>query len=73
LAYLSKFKELESIMIVGHQPDLGHLASALLGVDNAVIEFKKGALCAMDVAGFSAPRSGTLLWHLQSKHLRALT
>src|SRR5512141_2041554 len=31
LSYLSKFKGMKNMLIVGHQPDLGYLASAMLG------------------------------------------
>ncbi len=72
LSYLSKFKGLHSIMVVGHQPDLGYLASALLGSDESIIEFKKGALSAIEVSTLPPRSKGKLIWHLQPKHLRAL-
>jgi phosphohistidine phosphatase len=72
LAYLSKFKGLESIMVVGHEPDLGFLASSLLGSEETIVEFKKGALCAIEVTTLLPRSKGRLLWHLQPKHLRAL-
>jgi phosphohistidine phosphatase len=72
LSYLSKFKGLHSIMVVGHQPDLGYLASALLGSDESIVEFKKGALSAIEVSTLPPRSKGKLIWHLQPKHLRAL-
>jgi len=70
-AYIAKYKGLNSIMLVGHEPDLGYIASALLGYEDSVVEFKKGALCAIEVS--TLPRGkAKLLWHLQPKHLRAL-
>ena len=72
LLHLTKFKGLSSMMIVGHQPDLGYLASTFLGSDPSIIEFKKGALCAIEIAGLSSREKGKLLWHLQPKHLRAI-
>jgi len=72
LSYLSKFKGLNSIMLVGHEPDLGYLASALIGSDESVVEFKKGALCAIEVSSSSPRGKGKLIWHLQPKQLRAL-
>jgi phosphohistidine phosphatase len=72
LSYLSKYKGLSSIMIVGHEPDLGYLASALLGSNDSIIEFKKGALCAIEVSALSVKGKGILKWHLQPKQLRAL-
>jgi len=72
LSYLARYKELSSIMVVGHQPDLGYLASALLGSSDSIIEFKKGATCAIEISGLPLKGNGTLLWHLQPKQLRAL-
>ena len=72
LSYLSKYKSLQKIMVVGHEPDLGYLASALLGSDDPVIEIKKGALCAIEVSTLPPRSKGKLKWHLQSKHLRSL-
>jgi phosphohistidine phosphatase len=71
LATLSKHRTLSSVMIVGHEPDLGFLASGLLGFDGSIIEFKKGALCCIELATVSRGR-GKLLWHLQPKHMREL-
>ena len=42
MLYLAKYKNLDHVMIVGHEPDLGFLASALLGSEQSIIEFKKG-------------------------------
>jgi phosphohistidine phosphatase len=72
LSYLSKYKGVNSIMVVGHEPDLGFLASALLGSDGSIIEFKKGAVCAIEVSTLPPRGKGKLIWHLQPKHLRAL-
>ncbi len=72
LSFLTKYKGLKSIMLVGHQPDLGYLASALLGSNESIVEFKKGAICAIEIPSLSQKSRGTLLWHLQPKHLRAL-
>lgn len=72
LSYLAKYKGLGSIMVVGHEPDLGYLASALLGSEESIIEFKKGALCAIEVSTLPPRSKGKLMWHVQPKHLRAL-
>jgi phosphohistidine phosphatase len=72
LAYLSKFKKLRSIMIVGHEPDLSYFASSLLGKKTSIIEFKKGSLCCIQAATMPSRRDGTLLWHLTSKQLRLM-
>ncbi|MGA7159461.1 MAG: phosphohistidine phosphatase SixA [Bacteroidota bacterium] len=72
ILYLAKYKNLDHIMIVGHEPDLGFFASALLGSEHSVIEFKKGAICCIEVSGVPPHGSGTLHWHLQPKQLRDL-
>ncbi len=71
LSSLSKFKGLKSIMVVGHQPDLGYLASALLGSSESIVEFKKGAICAIEASTLPSQANGRLLWLLQPKHIRA--
>jgi phosphohistidine phosphatase len=72
MTYLAKFRGLNTMMLVGHQPDLGYIASLLLGSDSSIIEFKKGSLCCIEVSTLPPRSKGTLLWHLQPKHLRAL-
>lgn len=72
ILYLAKYKNLDHIMIVGHEPDLGYLASALLGSEQSIIEFKKGALCCIELSSLPPRGAGTLLWHLQPKQLRDL-
>ena len=72
LSYMSKFKGLESVMVVGHEPDLGLFASALLGAEDSIVEFKKGSLCAIEVSTLPPRSKGKLVWHLQPKHLRSM-
>lgn len=72
LLYLAKYKSLKNVMIVGHEPDIGYIASALLGSNASIIEFKKGALCCIEVATLPPRSAGKLHWHLQPKQLRDL-
>ena len=72
LSSLSKYSGRKSIMVVGHEPDLGRFASSLLGSETSIIELKKGALCAIEVSGLPPHAKGKLLWHMQPRHLRAL-
>ena len=62
----------KSVLIVGHETGLGLFASALLGSSERVIEFKKGALCRIDLSGLPLEVPGRLIWHLSPKHLRLL-
>ncbi|MEZ5294156.1 MAG: phosphohistidine phosphatase SixA [Vicinamibacterales bacterium] len=57
--------------LVGHEPDLGELAARLLGAKGAV-EFKKGAVCRIDVARAMPTGPGTLRWFLPPRALRGL-
>ncbi len=70
--YLSKMNIYESVMLVGHEPLLGYLASSFIGSTSSVIEFKKGSLCRIDFSGPPAKGTGTLCWLLTSKQLRSV-
>ena len=72
LTYLRRFKEAANVLIVGHEPLLGTIASALLGSATTAIEFKKGALCCISTPKLPSDTPGTLLWHLTPKQLRML-
>ena len=61
------------ILLAGHEPDLGDLAAHLLGAPEGTIEFKKGALCCIEVDGLPPGRPGTLRSHLPPAVLRALS
>jgi phosphohistidine phosphatase len=72
MSYLAKYKELQSILIVGHGPDIGFIASSLLGSSDDVIEFKKGALCCIETESIPPKNHGKLLWHLPPRFLRGI-
>lgn len=59
------------IALVGHEPDLGELAARWLGA-RGQIEFRKGAVCALDVDGATPAGPATLRWHLPPRVLRRL-
>jgi len=59
------------LAVVGHEPDLGELAARLLGA-RGMVQFKKGAVCAIDVDGATPGGPGTLRWLLTPRALRAL-
>ncbi len=59
------------LALVGHEPDLGELASYLLGTQKP-LPFKKGGACRIDVDALPANRSGTLVWMVPPKMLRKL-
>jgi len=53
------------------QPNLGELAARLLAT-KAAIEFKKGAICRIDVETLPPERPGQPRWFLTPKMLRLL-
>ncbi len=65
--------QFDRALLVGHMPDLSELASLLLaGNRNLNIEFKKGSLCAIEVASLPPRGPGLLLWLMTPKQLRLL-
>lgn len=63
-----------AIVLVGHQPDLGHLASYLLtGSANLMpLPFRKAAVAAIDVGEVPPRNPGALMWFLTPGQLRAI-
>jgi phosphohistidine phosphatase len=67
--FLSNYKQSEKVCIIGHEPHLGFIASKLIGTDNSVIEFKKGAMCRIDIDKITVENHGKLIWLMQPKQL----
>ena len=72
LADLQKQVRHTRIALVGHEPDLGRLAARLAGSRRA-FEFKKGAVCRIDVDALPPERSGTMRWFLPQSILRRIS
>jgi phosphohistidine phosphatase len=74
LAGLRAYRGKRRIVLVGHQPDLGELASHLLtgSVSRAPLPFKKGAMAAIAVSGVPPRAPGLLQWFATPKMLRAV-
>ena len=70
-ADLEKHARKNRIALVGHEPAIGELAARLLGSRHP-IEFKKGAVCRIDVDDLPPVGPGKLRWMLTPKILRAL-
>ena len=63
----------ESPLLVGHEPDLAHLASLLLmGNLNLKLQLKKGGLCAINAHDLTSCTDNELLWLLAPRQLRAI-
>ena len=71
VADLEKHARKARIGLVGHEPAMGELAARLIGSRHA-IEFKKGAVCRIDVDDLPPSSPGDLRWMLTPKILRAL-
>ena len=59
----------KNICWVGHAPDVGHLAAALIGDPSADIRFAKGAVAAIRYESTIGPRCGELYWLVTAKSL----
>jgi phosphohistidine phosphatase len=68
---LSKQHRRHQIAIVGHEPGIGELAARLMGLRRQ-LEFKKGAICRIDVAALPPAGPGQLRWLLSPRILRKL-
>lgn len=71
---LRAHRRASQILLVGHQPDLGQLASYLLtGSENLVpLPFKKAGVAAISLASLPPRSAGSLEWFLTPGQLRAI-
>jgi len=60
------FRE-ERIAVVGHNPDVSHCTSQLIG--GGSIEFKKGSIACLDFFDIVSPQLGRLVWFMSPKLL----
>jgi phosphohistidine phosphatase len=68
---ISRHAKHRRLALVGHEPDLGELAARLIGARGG-IEFKKGAVCLIEVDGATPGGPGVLRWSLPPRVLRGL-
>ena len=71
IAELEKHARKKRIAIVGHEPGIGDLAARLAGMRREM-EFKKGAICRIDVDALPPSGPGDLRWMLTTKILRSI-
>lgn len=60
-------KDASSLLLAGHEPQFSQLAAYLLGAPEMLIDFKKGALIAIELEQFGARPRGVLRWMLVPK------
>ncbi len=63
-AYLKGCGDAKRVMLVGHEPQLGLLAAALLGRENEAVPLKKGSCVALDFDTSKDRRPADFLWYL---------
>lgn len=68
---LAKHSRRKRIALVGHEPGIGELAARLIGLRRP-FEFKKGAICRIDVHALPPTGPGQLHWFLTPRILRKL-
>ena len=68
VADLEKHARKSRIALVGHEPGIGELAARLIGSRHS-FEFKKGAVCRIDVEEIPPSGPGDLRWMLTPKIL----
>jgi phosphohistidine phosphatase len=71
LTDLEKQSRRSRIALVGHEPGIGEFAGRLIGSRHA-IEFKKGAICRIDLEALPPAGPGALRWFITPKILRML-
>jgi phosphohistidine phosphatase len=71
---LRPYRAAREVVLVGHQPDLGQLASHLLTRSSrlAPLPFKKGAVAAIHVDAMPPRAPGVLMWFMTPKQLRTV-
>jgi phosphohistidine phosphatase len=70
-AELEKHARRTRIALVGHEPNIGEIAARLVGSRHP-IEFKKGAVCRIDVEQLPPHGPGDLRWFIPSRVFRGI-
>lgn len=60
-------KDMDSVMLVSHEPLLSSVAAYLLNSPSLRVDFKKGALLRIDVESFGPQPHGVLRWMITSR------
>jgi hypothetical protein len=63
----SRTGDARTVALVGHEPQLSSFLSALCGVSQADIDFKKGAIVRIDAAALGDPDAVAVRWWLKPK------
>jgi phosphohistidine phosphatase len=68
VAELANHAKRSALALVGHEPGIGTTAARLVGAKGA-FEFKKGAVCRIDVSSLPPAGPGRLVWFAPPKML----
>ncbi len=72
LSYLNDFAGIKRVMLAGHLPLLGHLASELLSNTSQIsLNFEPGAVCKINIEQPDS-HTGDFHWFLAPEHLRLM-
>ncbi len=67
------YRSWESILLVGHEPYLSHLAGVLTGAPALSMDFQKGGMCLLSSDSLTYGPCATLEWLLTPKILKKLS
>jgi phosphohistidine phosphatase len=71
--FLASYPDAETLLLVGHEPDLGNLALTLLGGGHADrFPIRKGGLVRVDLDAMPPNGPGSLVWAVTPRILRLL-
>jgi phosphohistidine phosphatase len=71
VAEIGKQSRHSRMALVGHEPDIGEMAAHLAKLRHR-LEFKKGAVCRIDMETLTPQATGILRWFLTPRIMRAL-
>jgi phosphohistidine phosphatase len=63
-AHIKKCMDARRVMLVGHEPQLGSLTAALLGLTDGSVSLKKGACVAVEFDPDKDDKPACFLWYL---------
>ena len=69
---LRAYADKDSILLVGHEPQLSALAAHLLGCFNLQVRLKKGALLRIDIRLVTGESQGELCWTITPRLARSV-
>jgi phosphohistidine phosphatase len=73
-AEIKSYTGVETVALIGHQPDLGNLISRIISGAGAVasIQLKKGSICCVNVTETVPTLRGQMMWLSTPRQLRLL-